>query len=570
MLQVKRSPQAFDVVVVGSGAGGGTAVKVLTDLGINVALLEAGPMLNPAKDFKEHVLPYQVDHRGAGPHAEQYFGRQQWGYFNAPNGYWDIDGEPYTVAPDNEFRWFRSRIIGGRTNHYGRISLRFADYDFKPYSTDGLGMDWPVTYDEIAPYYDKAEGFIGVTGTKEGIRSAPDGNFLPPIPPRVHEVLIQKACGKLNIPCIPSRMAMLTKPLNGRAACHYCGQCGRGCQTASAFSSSQAMMFPAMKTGKLTIFTGAMARELMSDESGKVTAVSYVDKATRTERQIRCRAVVVAASACESARLLLNSKSSRFPNGLANSSGAVGRNLTDTVGYSLSGQVPALAGVPRHNSDGIGGMHVYVPWWLWDKTRKEFPRGYHIEIGGGFGMPQLGAFRGACSRHEGYGNALKRKIREEYGSFVSLSGRGEMIPNEYSYCDIDPEVVDRYGIPVLRFHWRWSEHEIRMARHMHDTFTQIIETMGGKAGPGRASAREAAGISIGGSIIHEAGSVRMGDDPAKSALNKYCQAHDVGNLFVTDAAPFVSNPDKNVTLSIVAFAWRAAEYLAEEMRKGNV
>jgi choline dehydrogenase-like flavoprotein len=570
MLQIVRSPQVFDVVVVGSGAGGGTAVKVLTDLGINVALLEAGPMLHPDTDFKEHVTPWEVPHRGAGDHAELYFGRQQWGYFSAPNGYWRIDGEPYTVAPGNEFQWFRSRIIGGRTNHYGRISLRFADYDFKPYSTDGLGDDWPVTYEEISQYYDKAEEFIGVTGTREGIRSAPDGKFLPPIPPRVHEILVQKACQRLNIPCIPSRMAMLTRSVHGRAACHYCGQCGRGCRTASAFSSSQAMIFPAMKTGKLTIFTGAMAREILTGPDGKVTGISYVDKATRDERQVRCRAAVIAASACESARLLLNSKSSRFPNGLANSSGAVGRYLTDTVGYALSGQVPALAGVPRHNSDGIGGMHVYVPWWLWDKPHKEFPRGYHIEVGGGFGMPQLGAFHGACSRHEGYGNALKRQIREEYGSFVYLSGRGEMIPNEYSYCDIDPEVVDQYGIPVLRFHWRWSEHEIRMARHMHDTFTQIIETMGGKASAGRAAARQTDGISIGGTIVHEAGAVRMGDDPAKSVLNKYCQAHDVGNLFVADAAPFVSNPDKNVTLSIVAFAWRTAEYLAEEMRKGNV
>src|SRR6476620_530967 len=318
MPQIIRSPQVFDVVVVGSGAGGGTAVKVLTDLGVNVALLEAGPMLNPAKDFKEHVLPYQVDHRGAGPQAEQYFGRQQWGYFSAPNGYWDIDGEPYTVAKDNEFRWFRSRILGGRTNHYGRISLRFSDYDFKPYSTDGLGDDWPVTYDEIAPYYDQAEGFIGVTGTKEGLRTAPDGNFLPPITPRVHEVLIQRASKKLGIPCIPSRMAMLTKSIHGRAACHYCGQCGRGCRTASAFSSSQAMIFPAMKSGKLTVITNAMARELIDDGEGRIVAVSYVDKGTRTEKEIRCRAVVVAASACESARLLLNSK-------VANSSGVIGR-----------------------------------------------------------------------------------------------------------------------------------------------------------------------------------------------------------------------------------------------------
>ena len=275
-------------------------------------------------------------------------------------------------------------------------------------------------------------------------------------------------------------MAMLTKPLNGRAACHYCGQCGRGCQTASAFSSSQAMIFPAMKTGRLTMITGAMARELITDGSGKVTAVSYVDKATRTEKQVRCKAVVVAASACESARLLLNSKSALFPNGLANGSGQVGRNLTDTVGYSMGGYVPALAGMPRHNSDGIGGMHVYVPWWLYDDKKKDFPRGYHIEIGGGFDMPMLGSFAGQCSRHEGYGKKLKDTIREEYGAFVGFAGRGEMIPNKQSFCEIDPQRVDSFGIPVLRFHFGWSDHEIKQVKHMEDTFQSIIETMGGQ------------------------------------------------------------------------------------------
>jgi choline dehydrogenase-like flavoprotein len=332
----------------------------------------------------------------------------------------------------------------------------------------------------MSPYYDRAEGFIGVTGTKEGLRTAPDGNFLPPIAPRVHEVLVQKACGKLNIPCIPSRMAMLTKSINGRAACHYCGQCGRGCFTASAFSSSQAMIFPALKTGKLTVFTGAMARELIADASGKVTAVSYVDKVTRTEKQIRCRAVVVAASACESARLLLNSKSPRFPNGIANTSGMVGRYLTDTVGYSLSGSVPALAGMPRHNSDGIGGMHVYVPWWLYGDKNKDFPRGYHIEIGGGFGMPQLGTFAGVCSRYQGYGKQLKDHIWEEFGANVSFAGRGEMIPNKNSYCEIDPQRVDQWGIPVLRFHFQWADSEINQVRHMHQTFAALIEAMGGR------------------------------------------------------------------------------------------
>ena len=556
-------------MVIGSGAGGGTVVKVLTDLGVRVTLLEAGRMLDPFKDFKEHLWPYQVDHRGAGPRAEAYFGRMQWGYFNAPNGYWDIDGEPYTVAPGNEFRWFRSRIVGGRTNHFGRISLRFSDYDFKPYSTDGLGTDWPVTYDEMAPYYDKAEEFIGVTGTREGLRTAPDGKFLPPIPPRVHEVLAQRACQKLGIPCIPSRMAMLTRPLHGRAACHYCGQCGRGCQTASAFSSSQAMIFPAMKTGRLTVIPNAMARELIAEE-GRVIAVSYVDKTTRAEKQIRCRAVVVAASACESARLLLNSRSSRWPSGLANSSGQVGRNLTDTVGYGLSGYVPALEGLPRHNADGIGGMHVYVPWWLLGDKSIDFPRGYHIEIGGGFGMPHIGSFYGSCRAHEGYGKPLKDFIRRRYGAVVSFAGRGEMIPNEHSYCELDPNTVDQWGIPVLRFHFRWSEHELRQARHMHKTFAAIIQTLGGHVQGLANPERESQGISVPGTIIHEAGTLRMGDDPRSSVLNKYCQAHDVKNLFVADAGPFVSNPDKNVTLSIIAFAWRAAEYLAEEMRKGNV
>jgi len=422
----------------------------------------------------------------------------------------------------------------------------------------------------MAPWYDKAEDWVGVTGTKEGIRSAPDGKFLPPVPPRVHEQLVVKAGKRLNIPVIPSRMAMLTKSIHGRAACHYCGQCGRGCRTASAFTSSQAMIIPAMKTGNLNIISNAMARELLVGDDGTVTAVSYIDKASRTEKQIRCRAVIVAASACESARLLLNSKSTKFPNGLGNGSGMVGRNLTDTVGYSLGGVVPAMEGMPRHNCDGIGGMHVYVPWWELDKKNKDFPRGYHIEIGGGFGMPQIGSFRGAAARAEGYGTGLKDSIRKYYGSTVSFAGRGEMIPNEHSYCDIDPSVVDQFGIPVLRFHFRWSEHEIQMVKHMDHTFRALIETMGGRVTGPDFPERGAQAVSVGGEIIHEAGTVRMGSDPKTSVLNKWSQAHEVKNLVVADAAPFNGNPDKNVTLTIVANSWRASEHLADEMKKGNV
>ena len=572
MFQITPRSQVYDVAIIGSGAGGGTVTKVLADLGVNVALLEAGPPIDPAKDFKEHMWPYQVPHRGIGDGGAGYFGPSEWafGYFTTTSGGWQLPGEPYTVAPGSKFEWFRSRVVGGRTNHFGRISLRFADYDFTPHTRDGLGTDWPITYDELAPYYDKAESFIGVTGSKEGIRSAPDGVFQPCPSPRVHELLVQRAAKKLNIPCIPSRLAVITKPTNGRPACHYCAQCGRGCVTASNYSSSQVQVFPALKTGRVKLFTGAMARELVTDASGKVTAVSYIDKATRTERQIRCRSVVVACGACESARLLLNSKSATHPNGLANGSGHVGRNLTDSVGYPLGAHIPALEELPRHNSDGMGGMHVYIPWWLWDAKNKEFPRGYHVEISGGFHMPATGSFNRECREHEGYGKELKDFIHRRYGAYVSFAGRGEQIPNEQTFCDIDPDVVDQYGIPVLRFHFQWTDAELRQAQHMHDTFQSILETMGGKVTKPRPNFMAGEGISMGGEIIHELGTIRMGSDPGSSVLNKYCQAHEVKNLFVADAAPFVSNPDKNPTLSIIALAWRTAEYLAEEMRKGNV
>ncbi len=569
MPQVIRSAKVHDVVVIGSGAGGGTVTKVLADMGIKVTLIEAGPMLNPAKDYKEHMWPYQVPHRGAGDDARYYFGHgYPFGYFLAPNGYWDIPGEPYTSAEGSDFKWFRSRILGGRTNHYGRITLRFADYDFKPYSTDGFGTDWPITYEDIAPYYDKAEEFIGVTGSKEGIRSAPDGIFQECPPPRVHERMMQKSCQALGIPCIPSRLSIITKNHNGRAACHYCGQCGRGCVTASNYSSSQVQIMPALKTGNVTLITNAMARELITDASGKVVAVSYIDKATRTEKQIRCRSVVLAASALESTRLLLNSKSARHPNGLSNSSGAVGKYLTDSVGFSMSAHVPALEGMPIHDDDGMGGMHVYVPWWEWAKKNKDFPRGYHIEIGGGFHMPGVGSFNGVCRSNEGYGQGLKDAIKKDYGTWIGLAGRGEMIPNDGTYAEIDPTRVDQFGIPVLRFHFKWTDNEYKMVDHMERTFKAMLEGVGGKVIP-RPGGPETK-ISVGGEIIHELGTIRMGNDPAASALNKYCQSHETRNLFVADAAPFVSNPDKNPTLTICALAWRTSEYIAEEMRKGNV
>ncbi|MBM3794859.1 MAG: GMC family oxidoreductase [Acidobacteria bacterium] len=571
MAQIARSSGVVDVVVVGSGAGGGTAAHVLTAKGINVVLLEAGPNLVPAQEFKDHKMPSDYAHRGAEDGGALYFGKgKPFGFMSTTSGGWELEGEPYTVGEGSQFSWFRSRIVGGRTNHYGRMSFRFSDYDFKPYSKDGLGFDWPISYEDIAPYYDRAEEFIGVAGSVEGIRSAPDGKFHTPPPAKVHELLIRKSCDKLGIPCIPNRRAVITKNLNGRAACHYCGQCGRGCQTASAYSSSQVQVFPALKTGKLTLITDAMVREVTTDGSGKATGVIYIDRNTRTEKAIKARVVILAASACESARILLNSKTHEFPNGVANSSGLVGRYLMDTVGFGLSGYVPALEGMPHYDTDGYGGAHLYMPWWMWDKHDKlDFPRGYHIEIGGGYGQPGVGSYHGAARRY-GYGAGMKQKIREGYGASVGFAGRGEMIPNLHSYCEIDPNVVDQWGIPVLRFHFKWTDYEWKQARHMEKTFAEIIEGMGGRVTGLSAAQRESQGISVPGTIIHEVGTACMGKDAKTSVLNGYTQSHDVKNLYVMDGGSFASNPDKNPTLTINALAWRGCDYLAEEMRKGNV
>ena len=570
MASVQPRTEVHDVVVIGSGAGGATVAHVLTGLGIRVTLLEAGPMLDPLAEFKEHRWPYDYDHRGAEEDGRRYFGGgKPFGFFTTTSGGWELDGEPYTVADDTgDFWWFRSRIVGGRTNHYGRISLRFSDYDFNPRDRDGLGWNWPIDYADLAPYYDKAETFIGVVGSPEGIRSAPDGIFHEPPPPKAHELLIQRASRRMGIPCIPNRRAVITRSINGRPACHYCGQCGRGCVTGSNYSASQTQIFPALETGRLEVVDLAMARAITTDESGRVDGVVYIDKRSGQERRLRCRVLVLAASACESARLLLNSKTAEHPDGVANASGVVGRYLMDTVGFDIGGAVPALEGLPRYNSDGAGGAHLYMPWWGWERQEAlGFPRGYHIEIGGGYRMPGIGSFAGSA-RRAGYGTAIKEQARRDYGTRVSFAGRGEMIPNERSFCEIDPGVVDRFGIPVLRFHFHWSDHERRQALHMRETFYELIALMGGEPQPpGR---RDASGISIGGSIIHEVGTVRMGDDPRTSALNGFCQAHDARNLFVCDAASFVSNPDKNPTLTINALAWRASEYLAEAMRSGEV
>ncbi|GJG86357.1 GMC family oxidoreductase [Gemmatimonadetes bacterium T265] len=556
----------YDVCIIGSGAGGGMAAYVLTQAGANVVMLEAGPEWYSTRDSDMLTPSYATVRRGAGSP------RKPFGEHDGCIGGWDIEGEPYTFAPGNYFHWWRARMLGGRTNHWGRISLRFGPDDFKQKSKDGLGDDWPISYDDMAPYYDRVDRLIGVFGSKEGLRNHPDGDFLPAPKPRCYELLVKKAADRLRVTCIPSRLSILTKPINGRAGCHFCGQCGRGCGVNANFSSPGVLIAPALKTGKLTLVTNAMAREVTVGQDGLATGVSYVDKRDGSDQHVRARVVVLAASALESARLLLNSRSTLFPEGLANSSGTAGKYITDTTGTDVAGHIPALLDHVPHNEDGVGGMHVYMPWWA-DNRKLDFPRGYHIEVWGGLGEPGYGFGGGIQTRpgvEGGYGAALKQEYRRQYGAVVGFSGRGEMIPNSHSYAEIDPEVVDRWGIPVLRFHWKFSDHEILQVKHMQETFRSLIHEMGGTPLSPMPTKEKGYGIAPGGHIIHETGGARMGKDRRTSVLNANCQAHDVKNLFVTDGAPFVSQADKNPTWTILALAWRTADHITELRKQGTV
>jgi choline dehydrogenase-like flavoprotein len=583
----------YDAIVVGSGAAGAQAAYTLTMGGAKVLMLEAGRNYDPVSETPMFQEPFQAPLRAASTPDKSR------GFYNATvNGGWTIEGEPYSNASSRRgesFSWWRSRMLGGRTNHWERNSFRNGPYDFKPYSRDGLGVDWPIGYEDLAPYYDKVEQLIGVFGASEGIENSPDsppGILLPAPEPRIGERLVQARARRLGIPVVPIHRAVLTARLDHekiparlhpgnvraqrilaesmsmRAACFWATHCERGCSIRANYQSPTVHLPPALATGNLDLLTGARACEIITNPDGKARGVRFVTVLNGEEFVARAKVVILGASSFESVRLLFNSKSSRFPGGIGNSSGWLGRGIMNSVGTSLTGQVPLLENLPPHNEDGAGGGHVFIPWWLSREQQAgklNFPRGYHVEFETGRRMPNCGtpADMGWLCK-AGFGRGYKEDLRRYYGSLLRLTGRGEMIPNERSFCEIDPELKDRWGVPALKFHWHWSEHERRQAAHMKATFAAVIESVGGRI---KGSLDQPASLQ---SLTHEVGGARMGADAKHSVTNQWGQSWDVPNVFVVDGATFCSSAEKNPTLTILALAWRAGDFILGELARGNL
>ena len=564
------SEPVYDVIVVGSGAAGGIAAYVLATKGLNVLCLEAGRMIDPAVDFHTHKFPYEWPYRGGGKPGQ---------YGKLPQGMeWKIkewtdhlymipEEDPYALAPGAKFTWTRLRAVGGRTLLWGRGIDRFGPLDFKAKSLqDGWGEDWPITYEDVEPYYDKVEQFIGGASGTVGYYNSPAGkHLLPPFNPRCGELLIKKGAEKLGIPVIPKPLAVLSRPYDGRPPCHYCGACNFGCDTRSRYSSLE-VAFPKLQPLKnFTLRPNSAVHTVMMDpNTGRAKGVTYIDTQTRLECEARSKAVVLAPSMVESIRILFNSRSRDFPNGLANSSGTLGRYLMEHVAFNdLEAYFPQLAGRPVTNDDGPGESCLYIPRCNYqEKGRKKYLRGWRFDFYSGCGM---GAGPGAS--FPGFGSAYKKKITELYPAGLTMGGYGEGLAFDWNYVEIDPNgLADRYGIPQVCFHTNAEyEHSFAILEEMYGRMEEILHAAGAEIFPYKRVAPYPLG-----SVTHEAGGARMGDDPRTAVLDSWNRCHDVKNLLVVDAACFVTHPEKQITLTLMALAWRAAEHLAEDFRQGNV
>lgn len=558
--------EVYDAIVVGSGATGGWAAKELCEAGMKVLMLEAGRHLDPKKDFSEHVVPHQLPFRGRpDPNSEEMkkrpIGRRNYACSDLNVTFFiDEEKNPYTFPKDKPFWWIRANMVGGRSVTWARQSYRMTDYDFKAASLDGYGEDWPISYADIEPYYTKVEGFIGVSGRKEGLEILPDGNFLPPMALSCGEEILKKAVDgmgdgrRMTI----GRTAVNTVRHQGRMACHYCGPCHRGCITKSYFSSPVSTLPAAEATGNFTLVPNAIVRHVTTNDKGLADGVFYFDKETNAGREVKAKAVVLCASTLESTRILLNSANDQYPNGLANSSGVLGHYLMDHMyGIGAGGTLPARKGAKPEKAYRPTG--AYVPRFRNLKTKESnFIRGYGYQGGEGISNYEH-AFNMA-----GFGAGFKQEVRDGNVSSVSMSGFGEMLPRKENRAYLDPEVRDAWDIPVLRVECTQGYNEAAMAIDIVEQAVAMLEA----AGVENITTRKTTAPP--GFGIHEVGTARMGNDPKKSVLNQFNQTHDIKNLFVTDGACYVTIGCVNPTITMMALTVRACEYLIDEHKRGNL
>lgn len=557
--------QTYDAIIVGSGASGGWVAKQLTEAGLRVAVLEAGRKLDPAVDFTEHKQPFEMPLRGRrlGPletQNDQLVQKECYQCDEYTNHLFIKDTEhPYTTPRDRPFIWIRGRHVGGKSIMWARQSYRLSDYDLKATSRDGFGEDWPISYAELAPYYDRVERFIGISGQAEGLPQLPDGQFLPPMHLSCGEQHLRKAVkDRFGRTVTIGRVAILTQNLNGRPKCHYCGPCSRGCTTGSYYSSPASTLPAAAATGKLTLIPNAIVSHILTDDRGKCSGVYYVDRLTRNHRAATAKMVILCASTLESTRIMLNSRSSRHPNGIANSSRVLGHYLMDHVmGGGASGQLPMLRGTPDTRGNRPNGIYL-ARFRNIETKHPAFLRGYGFQgssheskWGHAFGLP-------------GFGADFKRSVKEQRPWSINLGGFGECLPQFENYCELDKKQVDAWGIPVLHISMAFGDNERKMVQDMADTAEEMLKAAGVE------NIRRTEEISKPGLAIHEVGSARMGNDPKTSVLNRWQQAHDVSNLFVMDGACYPASACQNPTVTLMALASRACDRLVEEYRAGRV
>jgi len=557
----------YDVVIVGAGASGGWAAKRLTEAGLRVALVDAGRPPTVA-DNREHRPEFELRYRGrATAIVRRTRPRQSECYACTEHNYdWFVNDleEPYTTPDDQPFSWQgRVRLTGGRTNVWARQSYRLSDLDFKAASVDGVGIDWPLSYADLAPYYDIVEEYVGISGQSEGVYELPDGRFLPPMPLTCPELRLRdRARAGFGRTVTIGRSANLTRPHRGRAACHYCGPCERGCATRSYFNAAFTTIADALATGRCTHIPNAMVYQVTIDpETDRATGLTYVDRATRTVHDVTGRVVILCAQALESVRILLNSATRRHAAGLGNSSGVLGHYLQDHVwnGGGARAEFPDFRGTPS-----LGGPRrpngFYVIRFRNTKAGPRWPgflRGYGMQGGWGDG-PQ---FNWSAP---GFGAAFAEGLRDSTTT-MNIGGFGECLPRFENFVEIDRSTIDTFGIPVLRIHMAWSENERAMIPDMANAAAEMLEAAGAThIEPWTVPDR------MPGMGIHETGVARMGTDPATSVLNQFQQTHDIANLFVMDAAGFPSSGCQNPTMTIMALAVRSCDYLIDQMRRGVV